>query len=350
MELRLSLAMMKALLLLVCLAAGSPPSGFILALRMDAGWHSLPTPHYLATPSASRLPLSSPATARLQPGASTPANAHRRSFLGTWLISVNMPSMAGAATMPQGKEAIDEAASLTRLGVGEQGKQNFDKAFMYYDKALTVSKNYAPAYVNRANIFILRQKLNEALADYDKAASISARPENEKDSERYLIYLNRATTRLALGGDDAQASVDDLNMAQLLRGKGETIILSNRAQAYERLGDYNRAIGDYASAIALSPRDVAPFWLRYASCLFEARRDAEAIALVRRLRQKFTGEAEVGLALAAMLLAAGSPSSSTDALGAGFGGSSDGNNGASVSYFTEATEIYRSLPSIQRQR
>ena len=97
--------------------------------------------------------------------------------------------------MPQGKEAIDEAASLTRLGVGEQGKQNFDKAFMYYDKALTVSKNYAPAYVNRANIFILRQKLNEALADYDKAASISARPENEKDSERYLIYLNRATTR-----------------------------------------------------------------------------------------------------------------------------------------------------------
>ncbi len=149
--------MMKVLLLLVCLA-GSPPSGFILALRMDAGRHSLPTPPYFPTPSASRLLLSSPSS-RLQPRASTPsANAHRRSFLGTWLISVNMPLMANAATMPQGKEAIDEAASLTRLGVAEQGKQNFDRAFMYYDKALTVSKNYAPAYVNRANIFILRKK------------------------------------------------------------------------------------------------------------------------------------------------------------------------------------------------
>ena len=267
--------------------------------------------------------------------------------------ALSSPSVASAVEVD--KAAMDEAASLVRLGLGEYGKQNFDKAFTYYDKAVAASKgSYAPAYANRANLYILREKLKEALADYDRAVEIGARPGNEKDADRWVVLVNRATTRLAMAGSgaaDAQKSVDDLNQAQVLRGKGEVLILSNRGQAYERLGDYNRAVGDYASAVALAPRDLAPFWLRYATCLFEARRDAEAVALARRLRSKFTGEAEVAVALAAMLLASGG-----GAIGGGEGGSASSVGGGAVggavggTGFQEAAEIYRTLPPIQRQR
>ena len=110
-----------------------------------------------------------------------------------------------------------------RLGLGEYGKQNYDKAFTYYDKAVAASRIYAPAYANRANLYILREKLKEALADYDRAVEIGARPGNEKDADRWVVLVNRATTRLAMAGSsaaDAQKSVDDLNQAQVLRGKG----------------------------------------------------------------------------------------------------------------------------------
>jgi hypothetical protein len=73
--------------------------------------------------------------------------------------------------------------------------------------------------------------------------------------DRWLFYLNRGTTRLNLpspsgGFDDAQQKanaqlcVEDFKQAELLRGplRPEAIIVENRAQAYERLGNYNLAI------------------------------------------------------------------------------------------------------------
>jgi hypothetical protein len=79
--------------------------------------------------------------------------------------------------------------------------------------------------------------------------------------DRWLFYLNRGTTRLNLplsstnAGDkdatvkeNAQLCVDDFKQAELLRGplKPEAIIVENRAQAYERLGNYNLAIAGMA--------------------------------------------------------------------------------------------------------
>jgi len=97
-------------------------------------------------------------------------------------------------------------------------------------------------------------------------------------------------------------------------------------------------LADYGSAIALKPNDVAPFWLRYAACLFEAQRDGEAIALARRVKSKFPGEAEVSVVLAGILSQAG-----TSAAAAG----SERQQPAGL---TEATNLYRSLPPVQREK
>eukprot|EP00614_Pseudopedinella_elastica_P030979 CAMPEP_0172630864 /NCGR_PEP_ID=MMETSP1068-20121228/175923_1 /TAXON_ID=35684 /ORGANISM="Pseudopedinella elastica, Strain CCMP716" /LENGTH=351 /DNA_ID=CAMNT_0013441835 /DNA_START=109 /DNA_END=1164 /DNA_ORIENTATION=- len=208
---------------------------------------------------------------------------------------------AGSAVPTSSKQAIDEAASLVRFGLVEEAKGQFDKATKYYNQAISAAPDYALGYSNRANVAVILGRVDDALRDYDAAVTVSSRPGQfyEGLPDRWLLFLNRATARLALGGDPG-ACVDDLNKAAALRQRPELVIASNRAQAYERLGNYAMAISDYGSAVGLKPQDPQPFWLRYAACLFEKEADAEALGIARRVKAKFAGEPEVQIVLAAL--------------------------------------------------
>ena len=103
---------------------------------------------------------------------------------------------------------------------------------------------------------------------------------------------------------------------------------------------YNQALADYASAVGLKDKEVAPFWLRYAGVLFEAGRDSEALAVARRVKAKFSGEAEVNIALAALLAGAASAGAGTVATGSSAAGGPA----------AEAATLYQALPPIQRKR
>lgn len=261
----------------------------------------------------------------------------RRSFLGklggavaavastTVAISPVLATMDVEAPVTSTREAIDEAASLVRFGKAEEGKGMYEKALKYYTKAIEEAPDYGYGYSNRANVEILFGKVEDALRDYDTAVRVSNRPGANYEGlpDRWLFYLNRGTTRLALGRDAAK-SVDDFNVAAGLRQRPEVMVVENRAQAHERLGNFYAAAADYASALSLSPRDVQPYWLRYANVLLEVGKDAEALELLKRVKAKFDGEGEVNMAYAAMLSATGDDA--------------------------EALKIYRQIPPVQRQR
>jgi tetratricopeptide (TPR) repeat protein len=207
----------------------------------------------------------------------------------------------------------------------EEGKGQWEKATRYYTKAIQTAPDFAPGYLNRANVDVVFGRLEEALAGYNSAIRVSSRPGASYDGlpDRWLYYLNRGTTRLALNRDP-QKSVDDFDKAAVLRQRPEVLIAQNRAQAYERLGKYNLALGDYSNAVALRSRDVQPFWLRYAAVLYQNERDASALEVLRRVKSSFSGEAEVNAALAAVLAGMGNQEA--------------------------ALEAYRSLPALQRQK
>jgi len=212
------------------------------------------------------------------------------------------------------------------FGRAEEAKGGqWDKATRYYTKAIEAAPDYALGYSNRANVYVIFGRLEEALTDYDRAVKVSSQPGAMYEGlpDRWLLFLNRGTTRLALNRDP-QKCVDDFDQAAVLRNKPETLVVQNRAQAYERLGSYNLALGDYANAVALKSQEVQPFWLRYAGVLFEARRDQEALVVLNRVKTKFSGEAEVNVALAAILV-----------------GSGDQKAGLA---------LYRTLPAVQRQK
>ncbi len=57
-----------------------------------------------------------------------------------------------------------------------------------------------------------------------------------KSGDAWIIYLNKATTELALGR--TAACLADLDEARLLHGQPDVLLFANKALALERLGKY----------------------------------------------------------------------------------------------------------------
>lgn len=158
---------------------------------------------------------------------------------------------------------------------------DIDGALDAYNSLIKDAPNFAPAYSNRANLLVAKNRAKDALADYDRALELAP-----ADGDVWVVLVNRGVTRLSLDGStaNAEAALADLNAAFNRKG-GDPLILQNRAAAYEALGKWESAIRDYQGA--LKNNDVKPFWLRYALVLFQKGKSAESIAVLKRVSNSF---------------------------------------------------------------
>lgn len=191
-------------------------------------------------------------------------------------------------TAPSEKELLEQTRRNTRLAsrlspqfatarrLADLG--DFDGALSTYDSLISEAPTFAPAYSNRANILVSRNRLALAIADYDIALQLAP-----LDGDAWVIYVNRAVALLAQSGKtNARAALDDLNVAYSRKGN-DPLVLQNRASAYEALGKWDSAIRDYQAALSYSGNDVKPFWLRYALVLFQKGKESESIAMLKRV-------------------------------------------------------------------
>jgi len=224
----------------------------------------------------------------------------RRKFMAGWLLGAVGWAAGARPSLAEGLS--EDATALLKNARQEEVKGNIDKAFKLYSKVVELEPTYPYAWSNRGNMHILRGDLRAALDDYTRAVDqLPSAGSAGTSGEAWLIYLNRATTRLALN-EDAKLALDDLNAAALMRRAPDAALLTSRAQAYERLEDWASAAADYQAALSLRPNDIQPWWVRFALVLFQLGRDVDAATLARRVRSKFSGEAEAGIALTCMLV------------------------------------------------
>ena len=163
--------------------------------------------------------------------------------------------------------------------IAESG--DIDGGLTAYDNLIKEAPNFAPGYSNRANLLVMKNRTNEALADYDRALELAP-----ADGDAWVVLVNRGVTRLSMDNTTAtaEAALADLNAAYERKG-GDPLILQNRAAAYEALGKWESAIRDYQGA--LKGNDVKPFWLRYALVLFQKGKSSESIAVLKRVSNAF---------------------------------------------------------------
>lgn len=171
-----------------------------------------------------------------------------------------------------------EAAQLFSKARREASAGALESALRMYGELVRMAPEFAPAFSNRANLYVALGRFEEAMGDYDRALQLAP-----LDKDAWVVYVNRGCTRIARG-EDPYAALDDMNRAKELRGE-DGVVLSNRAAVYETLGKYDAAIRDYQAA--LTSNDVQPFWNRYGLALFQRGKSYEALSILRRVAARF---------------------------------------------------------------
>ncbi len=86
----------------------------------------------------------------------------------------------------------DRAATRVNRGILYAALKNYSRAIQDYDAARALHPNFGAIYVNRGNIFFIKESYDSAIVEYTKALEAEM-------SEYQVAYLNRGMAHESLG-------------------------------------------------------------------------------------------------------------------------------------------------------
>jgi tetratricopeptide (TPR) repeat protein len=120
-----------------------------------------------------------------------------------------------------------------------------------YTKCLKIDPDYKYAYYNRANIYNILGKYEDAIIDYNSSIAL-----NPKEVD---AYRNRGISKSSLG--DNRGAIQDFNKAIEL-DPNNYAAYNNRGASKNRLEDYRGAIQDYNKAIEINSKYMIAYYNR----------------------------------------------------------------------------------------
>jgi len=133
------------------------------------------------------------------------------------------------------------AARWTRMADQHLQYGDIETALPLYEKALSLDKNFAPAYHNRAQCYIGLSRNQEALQDLNRCVALPS-------SQQYLALCSLAQLHYSMG--QYPAAIATWN--KLLAIGRNNSALFDRAQCYETMGKFNLAIADLTEVLKYS--------------------------------------------------------------------------------------------------
>jgi protein O-mannosyl-transferase len=128
-------------------------------------------------------------------------------------------------------------------------KGKTQEAFYYYNRAISLSKDYADYYNKRGIFYHILGQYQRAIEDYNEAIRL-------KPHKAEPYYYNRGTVYYKLA--QYQRAVEDYDKAISLK-PDYADAYSNRGTVYYKLGQYQHAIEDCNEAIRLKPHKAEPY-------------------------------------------------------------------------------------------
>jgi tetratricopeptide (TPR) repeat protein len=241
---------------------------------------------------------------------------------GLWTLAA-VAVVALFANRPILSTTLMRAVTELNLGAALQGDGRLDEAQGHYERAITLSHDYAPAYNNLATVLRAKGRLGEAEATYERALRLRPEyPEAHYNLANVLLDEGKPGEaidhfRQALQTIAASADVhNNLGIALAGQGKHEEAIAEFRAalqvdpdsvKARRNLGDalasarrFEEAIDQFRLAAQLDPSDGSAHY-DLGSLLLELGRLDEAIAEFRAALKVNPGSVEahnnLGIAL-----------------------------------------------------
>jgi tetratricopeptide (TPR) repeat protein len=139
----------------------------------------------------------------------------------------------------------DLAMAYNNRGVVQRNKGDVAGAVADYGEAIRLAPNLAMAYRNRGRAQRNKDELDAAITDFDTAIRLDP---NDAGS-----FGSRCWARAVAGRDLAQALADCDESLRLRPGDGDT--LNSRGLVQLKRGALDRAVADYAAAVAQDGKD-----------------------------------------------------------------------------------------------
>jgi tetratricopeptide (TPR) repeat protein len=144
--------------------------------------------------------------------------------------------------------APDRAQDEAALGIKLLGVGTYDQAMRHFDRAIQIWPDSADAYLNRGLAEHSASHRVEALADFNRALGL----------DPSLTRAYNARCQIYLEDGDVQKTIQDCSKS--IQVSPTVDAFYQRGEAYEKLGEHQKAIADFDAAIAESRE--APFAYR----------------------------------------------------------------------------------------
>jgi lipoprotein NlpI len=147
--------------------------------------------------------------------------------------------------------AQDRAAALSSRCGWWWAKQDTDRALSDCNESIRAYRSYAPAYLNRGNVYLSKSDFDLAFADFNEALRLD--PKNAwAYTERGNLYKNRK---------DFDHALADLNEAVRL-DPNYALAYFSRGVLYKSKGDIAAAMADLSETINLDPNYALAYFTR----------------------------------------------------------------------------------------
>ncbi len=178
-------------------------------------------------------------------------------------IAASVGTMQNSSTVVIDSEAVE---ALINQGNELEDLNRLDDALASYDKALAMNPDYARAHSNRGNVLQSLKRFDEALASYDRALAI--RPDYPE------AFFNRGNALQAQGRlEEALISYD----CALAIKPDFVIAIIGRGAVLQDLKRFDEALATYDRVLRIQP-DYAEAHYNRANVLQDLKRTEEALA------------------------------------------------------------------------
>lgn len=208
-------------------------------------------------------------------------------FLSFLLIFGEATPVIAQSQLPNTTTQSQQLDDLAQKAMTATNAGDFAKAETYWTQIIEQFPDNPAALSNRGNARVSQNKLEDAIADYNKAVKLAPSATDP--------YLNRGTALEGLGKwEDAIA---DYNHVLELDPK-DAMAYNNRGNAEAGLGQWESAIADYRKAADTAP-NFAFARANYALALYQTGQRDEAIRNMRNIVRKYPNFADMRAALTA---------------------------------------------------